>query len=55
MVQARTAFQDFLFRYPKSEKAPQAKENLAKLNRLCWFGCEEERDLKEAIAHAPKG
>jgi tetratricopeptide (TPR) repeat protein len=33
----------------------KAKENLAKLNRLCWFGCEEERDLKEAIAHAPKG
>ena len=28
---ARTAFQDFLFRFPKSEKAAQAKENLAKL------------------------
>jgi outer membrane protein assembly factor BamD len=28
---ARTAFQDFLFRYPKSEKAPQARENLAAL------------------------
>ena len=26
--QAKTAFQDFLFRYPKSEKAPQARENL---------------------------
>lgn len=25
---ARTAFQDFLFRFPKSEKAPQAQENL---------------------------
>jgi outer membrane protein assembly factor BamD len=28
---ARTAFQDFLFRFPKSEKAPQARENLALL------------------------
>lgn len=28
---ARTAFQDFLFRYPKSEKAAQAKQNLAYL------------------------
>ncbi len=28
---ARTAFQDFLFRFPKSEKAPQARENLAML------------------------
>ena len=28
---ARTAFQDFLFRYPKSEKAAQARENLALL------------------------
>ena len=25
---ARIAFQDFLFRFPKSEKAPQARENL---------------------------
>ncbi len=31
---ARTAFQDFLFRYPKSEKAPQAQENLRKLNQV---------------------
>ena len=30
--QARTAFQDFLFRFPKSEKAPQARENLALLD-----------------------
>ncbi|MEO6873126.1 MAG: outer membrane protein assembly factor BamD [Chthoniobacterales bacterium] len=29
--QARTAFQDFLFRFPKSDKAPQAKENLERL------------------------
>jgi tetratricopeptide (TPR) repeat protein len=30
----------------------QAKQNLAKLNRLCWFGCEEADDLKEAITKA---
>jgi outer membrane protein assembly factor BamD len=29
--EAKTAFQDFLFRYPKSEKAPQARENIAML------------------------
>ena len=28
---AKTGFQDFLFRYPHSEKAPQARENLARL------------------------
>jgi outer membrane protein assembly factor BamD len=28
---ARTAFQDFLYRYPKSEKAAQARENIALL------------------------
>ena len=28
---ARVAFQDFLYRYPKSEKASQARENLALL------------------------
>jgi len=33
----------------------KAKENLKKLGHLCWFGCEEEDDLKEAIEHAPKG
>jgi tetratricopeptide (TPR) repeat protein len=32
----------------------KAKENLARLNKLCWFGCEEQRDLKEAIEHAPR-
>jgi tetratricopeptide (TPR) repeat protein len=31
----------------------KAKENLAKLSRLCLFGCEEYDDLKEAIARAP--
>jgi len=32
----------------------KAKENLSRLNKLCWFGCEEASDLKEAIEHAPK-
>ncbi|PYK55406.1 MAG: hypothetical protein DME47_03805, partial [Verrucomicrobia bacterium] len=30
---ARTAFEDFLFRYPKSEKAQQARENLERLQQ----------------------
>lgn len=30
---AKTGFQDFLFRYPKSEKASQARENLNKLEQ----------------------
>ncbi|HEX3817361.1 MAG TPA: outer membrane protein assembly factor BamD, partial [Chthoniobacterales bacterium] len=30
---ARTAFEDFLFRFPNSEKVPQAKENLRLLER----------------------
>src|SRR5437868_4719761 len=30
---ARTAFEDFLFRYPKSEKAAQARENLSRLGQ----------------------
>ena len=30
---ARTAFEDFLYRYPKSEKAPQARDNLAQLEQ----------------------
>jgi tetratricopeptide (TPR) repeat protein len=33
----------------------KAKENLAKLKRICMFGCEEREDLQEAIEHAPKG
>lgn len=32
----------------------KARENLAKLNHLCLFGCEEYDDLKTAIEHAPK-
>ena len=35
---ARTAFQDFLFRYPKSEKAPQARENLGLLEHRLTKG-----------------
>src|SRR5437016_3950592 len=30
---ARTAFEDFVFRYPNSEKAPQARSNLQHLER----------------------
>jgi outer membrane protein assembly factor BamD len=30
---ARTAFQDFLFRFPNSEKAPQARANLGQLQK----------------------
>lgn len=30
---AKTGFQDFLFRYPHSEKAPQARENLQRMDR----------------------
>lgn len=35
---ARTAFQDFLFRFPKSEKAAQARENLAMLEHRLTKG-----------------
>jgi len=31
LLQARNTFEDFLIEYPNSEKAPQARENLAKL------------------------
>ncbi len=31
VTKATTGFQDFLFRYPHSEKAPQARENLSRL------------------------
>ena len=40
--------------YVELGQIDQAKANLAKLDKLCWFGCEEEEDLKEAIAHASK-
>ncbi|MEO8717610.1 MAG: hypothetical protein ABI423_05265 [Burkholderiales bacterium] len=29
---------------------PKAREHLAQLDRLCFFGCEEYTDLKKAIA-----
>jgi len=29
---------------------PKAEEHLARLDKLCFFSCEEYRDLKEAIA-----
>ena len=29
---------------------PKAKEHLASLDRLCFFGCEEYTDLKKAVA-----
>lgn len=32
----------------------KAQENLRKLDRLCWFGCDEEADLKAAIEQARK-
>ena len=35
---ARIAFQDFLFRFPKSEKAPQARENIAMLEHRLTKG-----------------
>ncbi|MEO7165405.1 MAG: outer membrane protein assembly factor BamD [Spartobacteria bacterium] len=35
---ARTAFQDFLFRFPKSEKAPQARQNLGLLEQRLTKG-----------------
>ena len=40
--------------YVELGQVDKAKENLAKLDKLCWFGCEEKTDLKEAIEHAPK-
>ena len=30
---------------------PKAKEQLAALDKLCFFGCEEYSDLKKAIAN----
>jgi tetratricopeptide (TPR) repeat protein len=40
--------------YVELGQIDRAKENLAKLDGLCWFGCEEKDDLKAAIAHATK-
>jgi tetratricopeptide (TPR) repeat protein len=40
--------------YVELGQIDMAKQNLAKLDKLCFFGCEEERDLKESIALASK-
>jgi len=48
---ARTAFQDFLFRFPKSEKAPQARENLAKLDHRLTKGSFEIAQYYDKTKH----
>ena len=48
---ARTAFEDFLFRFPKSEKAPQAKENLAKLEHRVTKGSFEVAQYYDKTKH----
>jgi tetratricopeptide (TPR) repeat protein len=35
--------------YLALDDLPKAKEHLARLNRLCLFGCEQYRDLKKAV------
>ncbi len=55
---ARNTFEDFLIEYPNSEKAPQAKENLAKLGseeasdvyRIAKF-YEFSKDLKASVIY----
>jgi tetratricopeptide (TPR) repeat protein len=36
--------------YLMTNNLPKAKEHLAALDKLCFFGCEEYSDLKKAIA-----
>lgn len=36
--------------YLMVDNLPKAKEHLAALDRLCFFGCEEYTDLKKAVA-----
>ncbi|HUG22281.1 tetratricopeptide repeat protein [Piscinibacter sp.] len=36
--------------YLAVDDLPKAKEHLAALDRLCFFGCEEYTDLKKAVA-----
>jgi tetratricopeptide (TPR) repeat protein len=36
--------------YLMTNNLPKAKEHLAALDKLCFFGCEEFSDLKKAIA-----
>lgn len=58
LIQARNTFEDFLIEYPNSEKAPQARENLAKLggeeatdvSRIARF-YEFNRDYKAAAIY----
>jgi outer membrane protein assembly factor BamD len=58
LIQARNTFEDFLIEYPNSEKAPQARENLATLGgqeagdiyRIAKF-YEFTRDLKGAVIY----
>ncbi len=58
LIQARNTFEDFLIEYPDSEKAPQAKENLAKLGgeeaddvyRIARF-YEFTRDYKASVIY----
>jgi len=35
--------------YLALDNLPNAKEHLARLNRLCLFSCEQYRDLKKAV------
>lgn len=35
--------------YLALDNLPKAKEHLARLNRLCLFGCEQHTDLKKAV------
>ncbi len=41
--------------YLQMNQPAQAEEQLAKLSRLCFFGCEEYDDLKEAVANYRAG
>ena len=58
VVKARTAFQDFLFKFPKSEKAPQARENLQLLDHRQTKGAlevakyyDKEKDYRAAVIY----
>jgi tetratricopeptide (TPR) repeat protein len=35
--------------YLALDDLPKAKQHLAQLNKLCFFGCEQHRDLKKAV------
>jgi tetratricopeptide (TPR) repeat protein len=41
--------------YLALDNLPKAKEHLAALNRLCFFSCEQYRDLKKAVQAYEKG